>query len=69
MGLPTTWFMLCLVHLFWIDEATKATKSLFGKKLLSQRAAVCGDDLVAHWPQKTVNAYHKALEASGAVIS
>jgi len=21
MGLPTTWFFLCLVHLFWVEEA------------------------------------------------
>jgi len=23
MGLPTTWFMLNLVHLFWIDETAR----------------------------------------------
>jgi hypothetical protein len=44
MGLPLTWFFLCLAHFFWIDEAT------LGDPVLSNRCRVCGDDLVAHWP-------------------
>jgi hypothetical protein len=64
MGLPTTWFLLCMVHLFWIDEATRGME-----KGLDGRAAVCGDDLLAHWPQKSINRYHKLLSLCGAKIS
>jgi len=52
MGLPTTWFLLNLVHLFWIDEAVSHPKELnsYDCKKLKQATAICGDDLVAFWP-------------------
>jgi hypothetical protein len=55
MGLPTSWFFLCLVHFFWIDQAC-------GKKEnLKQLAAVSGDDLVALWPQEVIDEYEDLL--------
>jgi len=64
MGLPTTWFVLNLVHLFWIDEACRKTgHSKFHHK---KSAVICGDDLVAFWPKEVVDRYHKLLEACGA---
>jgi len=48
MGLPTSWFFLCLLHFFWIDEACGRDE------ILKSRAAVCGDDLVALWPKDVI---------------
>jgi len=64
MGLPLTWFFLCLVHLFWIEEATRGLE-----KGLAERAAVCGDDLIAHWPRLALDRYHRVLSLCGAKIS
>jgi len=50
MGLPTTWFFLCLVHLFWVDEGIAGVSDLKRKHQLEKRVAICGDDLVSHWP-------------------
>jgi hypothetical protein len=51
MGLPTTWFLLNLSHLFWIDEtANSAERSL--RKAIRYGTAICGDDLVAVWPKE-----------------
>jgi hypothetical protein len=63
MGLPTTWFFLCLVHLFWIDEACGQDEAA------KARAAVCGDDLVAYWRKKHLDRYHLLLQQCGAKIS
>jgi hypothetical protein len=69
MGLPTTWFILNLVHLFWIDESVKRSKCRQSEYLLSQSAAICGDDLVAFWPRPVVDRYHELLSACQAKIS
>jgi hypothetical protein len=63
MGLPTTWALLCIVHLFWIDVSCEHRPSL------KERAAVCGDDLLAYWPQDVIETYHSLLAACGAKIS
>lgn len=63
MGLPTTWFFLCLVHLFWIEMACDEIPTC------RDRAVVCGDDLVAIWPQSVIDKYHGLLGACGAKIS
>lgn len=61
MGLPTTWFFLCLVHLFWVDHAT-AHLDLERRLFCRYRVAICGDDLVAHWPRSVVDRYHRVME-------
>jgi len=63
MGLPTTWFFLCLVHLFWIDHACA------NQPTYKSRAAVCGDDLVAYWPREVIGRYHDILNQCGGKIS
>lgn len=68
MGLPTTWSLLCLVHLFWISESVR----IFPKPeraFLKKRAAVCGDDLVAHWPLRAINLYNETVCRCGGQIS
>jgi hypothetical protein len=56
MGMPTTWFLLSLCHLFWIEEACEIAPEF------RRSAAVCGDDLVAFWPQEVIDRYHSLLE-------
>jgi hypothetical protein len=68
MGLPTTWFMLNLAHLFWIDYATMGIEEPIRSRL-QQSTAICGDDLLAFWPQKVVDRYHKVLKECHARIS
>lgn len=51
MGLPTTWVLLNIVHFFWIEEACAVDRDPLRRKVLRLRSAVCGDDLVAHWPR------------------
>lgn len=68
MGLPTTWFMLNLTHLFWINESSKAVVSV--KRYQVQKGvAICGDDLVAFWPEEASARYHELLRECGAKIS
>uniref|UniRef100_A0AAT9H807 RNA dependent RNA polymerase n=1 Tax=Rhizopus microsporus narnavirus 1 TaxID=3156532 RepID=A0AAT9H807_9VIRU len=70
MGLPTTWALLSIVQLFWIDRAAvAASRCGFRGDLILRSAAVCGDDLVASWPQVAVDAYHQAARMSGAKFS
>jgi hypothetical protein len=63
MGLPTTWFLLSLVHLFWVEEATLASPEF------RKSAAVCGDDLEAFWPDLVIDRYHMVLNQCGGKIS
>lgn len=69
MGLPTTWFMLCLTHLFWVDYATSAVTDLNERSRLRSRVAICGDDLIAHWPKSVSERYHTVLGECYGVIS
>jgi hypothetical protein len=72
MGMPTTWFFLSLLHLFWIDEAVRVGSRGLSQSLhrnLKYRAAVCGDDLVAHWPNAIVREYDNVVLKSGGKFS
>jgi hypothetical protein len=63
MGLPTTWFLLSLCHLFWVEEATAISP---GEK---HSAAICGDDLEAFWSKMVIDRYHTVLNQCGGQIS
>lgn len=80
MGLPHTWPLLSMVHLFWVDEATRLYRrdflsrrgnrpSTYPPQKLRWRSAICGDDLIAHWPEGLVKCYHHVAELCGASFS
>jgi hypothetical protein len=69
MGLPTTWFLLNLVHLFWIDYAVKGAPNKVDQMYLRKSVAICGDDLVAFWPNNVVERYHAIAKACKAEFS
>eukprot|EP01059_Diplonema_ambulator_P010452 TRINITY_DN204_c0_g1_i4.p1 TRINITY_DN204_c0_g1~~TRINITY_DN204_c0_g1_i4.p1 ORF type:complete len:776 (-),score=-34.45 TRINITY_DN204_c0_g1_i4:14-2341(-) len=66
MGLPTTWSLLSLVHLFWVDEATFPHPA---RTVLRRRVTICGDDLLAGWPRSVVDHYERTAKACHAVFS
>jgi len=56
--------MLNLVHFFWIEETARRCPR--HQQQITQGASVCGDDLVAFWPEQAVDQYHKLLDLTGA---
>lgn len=58
MGLPTTWVLLNVIHLFWIEEAVSVDPNPIRRNVFRLRAAICGDDLVSHWPLAVSMRYH-----------
>lgn len=72
MGLPTTWALLCLTHLFWVDEARHAvgrSRSGFARSPVREREVICGDDLSAWWGSDLVVTYEGLARECGAVFS
>jgi len=63
MGHPTSWVMLNLMHLHWIDYATSHDRAQ------SRSCCICGDDLLGNWSRRTTEKYHEILEACGGSIS
>lgn len=66
MGLPTSWPILCLVHLYWIHQACGDTPL---RPKLSLRSALCGDDNLSHWPEFVVKRYHQNISDCGGKLS
>nr|QHD64826.1 RdRp [Erysiphe necator associated narnavirus 3] len=72
MGLPTTWPLLCLVHLFWVDLSQYAPTSgnhQDGVRAGRESERICGDDLVAWWRPSRVQLYESIAVACGASFS
>jgi hypothetical protein len=42
MGLPTSWAILSLIHLFWIDEVKSTSRTANWRK--NHKFSICGDD-------------------------
>nr|BBV14771.1 RNA dependent RNA polymerase [Barley aphid RNA virus 6] len=64
MGLPTTWTILSLIHLFIIEQAFNEV-AFVGPRLYR----ICGDDLVAIAPKKVIDSYHRIASACGVKFS
>jgi len=45
MGLPLTWISLSLLQLFWSRDLANTSRP-------APNFIICGDDLLALWPQK-----------------
>ncbi|APG77072.1 RNA-dependent RNA polymerase [Beihai narna-like virus 24] len=73
MGLPTTWTILSLVHLYWAEWAWASTVprhiSLSGLPSAAPRTAICGDDLAAVWPTSVVQRYESIVKSCGGQFS
>lgn len=72
MGLPTTWPLLCLVHLFWVDlsqAAPEGKQRYMGGKSWGEREVICGDDLAAWWRPARVGLYEGIARECGAKFS
>jgi hypothetical protein len=69
MGMPTTFSILCLVHLFLVSEASRRAHSREDQRRCRRDVAIFGDDLCALWPQNVINEYHRLLDKIGAKIS
>jgi len=44
MGLPTSWCLLSLIHLYWLDVAKAAAIEASGRRKPRIRSSICGDD-------------------------
>jgi len=77
MGLPTTWPLLCLVQLFWAEDAwnraiwseVPGTKWSPGDPRSTPGTAICGDDLLGHWPERVIACYNNNVTSSGGILS
>lgn len=73
MGLPCTWSMLSLVHLFWWTDAIRGycreTKSSVSGAFSHNRFAICGDDAVFVGYKSVAAKYEQLMEACGAKVS
>jgi hypothetical protein len=65
MGLPTTWVTLCMVHLFWVQSARRASDS----NKASTPVRICGDDLIGLFTPRLNRAYLSVVERSGGKFS
>jgi hypothetical protein len=66
MGLPTTWCLLSIIHLFWWKEAIRSS-SLPRKAWAS--ACICGDDLIAVAPPVVLDRYERLVQICGGELS
>jgi len=71
MGLPTTWAILCLVHLYWLDaaEAAGPLPEKPGDRPLTAKFAICGDDAVVAGHPLILDRYEELIRLSGGVLS
>jgi len=68
MGLPTTWSILCLVHLYWIDFAQRTPSGRLTKSQILDYS-ICGDDAIIIGGKVALDIYNHAIEACGGVLS
>lgn len=76
MGLPTTWCLLSITQLFWASEGWRSIWSGVPRAppnvalpSYTPATAICGDDLVAWWPIRAIQAYEAVATRCGAEFS
>lgn len=66
MGLPTTWSLLNLIHLFWWSQTKKETVGLVKEAGVF---SCFGDDALMVSERPAIDAYHRIIRESGGVLS
>nr|WAK75253.1 MAG: RNA-dependent RNA polymerase [Narnaviridae sp.] len=61
MGLPTTWSLLSIIHLFWLDQAKRAHPRKKGELAFS----ICGDDALVAGSVASARVYADRVKACG----
>jgi hypothetical protein len=73
MGLPTSWAMLSLLHLFWWEDSiaqVAGTLRLSRKSVKSRnRYAICGDDSLFCGTVEVAHQYSRLIESTGGLPS
>lgn len=73
MGLPITWAILSLVHLFWWDYAIRitceVTRSNLSESFRNNRFSICGDDALFIGTRAVADAYKDIVSACGGSTS
>lgn len=67
MGLPTSWTVLSLIHLWWIDEVRSTTRDPYLRK--RHRASICGDDALLATTRAGADRYRAVVAACGGEAS
>lgn len=67
MGLPTTWVLLSLVHLFWMDEVKRSSPP--GQLRRRHRFSICGDDALLATTHDGAEIYKSAVALCGGTPS
>lgn len=67
MGLPTTWILLSIFHLYWWRSAR--SEVLPFRSRLRNAAVICGDDLFAIAPPAVLDEYERRVALTGGELS
>jgi hypothetical protein len=63
MGLPTSWCLLSIVHLWWLDEVRRTSGP--GVERRAHRGSICGDDALLATTAKGADRYREIVALSG----
>jgi hypothetical protein len=63
MGLPTSWVLLSIIHLWWMDEVRRTSPP--GKERSAHKHAICGDDALLSTTRVGAARYREIVSASG----
>jgi len=65
MGLPTSWCLLSLIHLYWLDVSNRAAREASGKRKPRLTASICGDDALLATTRAGADAYKTVVRECG----
>jgi hypothetical protein len=63
MGLPTSWCLLSLVHLWWMDEMRRTSKGTAARR--AHKYHICGDDALIATTRLGARRYKELVARSG----
>jgi hypothetical protein len=67
MGLPTSWCLLSIIHLWWMDEVRRVDPA--GALRKKHRNSICGDDAKLGTNTKGAKRYKEVVRQSGGLPS
>jgi len=69
MGLPLSWFILCLANMWSADRAIRHVRSSSKLGLRRQPYVICGDDLLGIWHPMVAHEYESNIPLTGMKFS